>query len=308
MVALGRPGVGEAFLSQAGFIEVERVNVPFVFEFADPEAYARALASTGPAFEAIQAVGEESFLNSASELARQRIREGLPLRAPIALVGLLAAKPVRAGLRGGDAATPEAVQSRLGFLTSPSHTPAAQRLFDEDLQGTGYVTNVSRLWAHLPSALNGLSDLMGETTRAASLSSTQRAVLVTAAASALGDSYCSMAWGKRLSKATTPEIAAAVIRGGTEGLDHTDQALARWARLVAKSPNSISADDVQALHDVGFDDSQIFSITAFVALRLAFSTVNDALGSVPDRELRNTTPELVRSAIVFGRLEGDGEE
>ncbi len=308
MVALGRPGVGEAFLSEAGFVEVERVDVPFVFEFADPDAYARALASTGPAFEAIQAVGEESFFNSARELGRERVREGLPLRAPIALVGLLAVKPVRARFGSGDSVTPEAVQSRSGFLSVPSHSPAAQQLFDEDLQGAGYVTNVSRLWAHLPSALNSLSNLMGETTRAASLSLTQRALLVTAAASALGDSYCSMAWGKRLSEATTPEIAAAVIRGGTDDLDDSDQALVRWARLVATNPNSISAEDVQALRDAGFDDSQIFVITAFVALRLAFSTVNDALGSVPDRELRDTTPELVRSAVVFGRLGGHTQE
>ena len=308
MVALGRPGVGEAFLSEAGFTEVERVDVPFVFEFADPEVYARALASTGPAFEAIQAVGEESFFNSARELGRQRIREGLPLRAPVALVGLLAVKPVRARLHSGDGATREAVQARSGFLSAASHSPAAQQLFDEDLRGAGYVTNVSRLWAHLPSALNSLSDLMAETTRAASLSSTQRAVLVTAAASALGDSYCSMAWGKRLSEATTPEIAATVIWGGSEGLDDTDRALARWARLMATSPNSTSAEDVQALRDVGFDDSQIFALTAFVALRLAFSTVNDALGSIPDRELRNTIPEPVRSAVVFGRLGGNGEE
>jgi uncharacterized peroxidase-related enzyme len=308
MVALGRPGVGEAFLSEAGFKDVERVDVPFVFEFADPEAYARALASTGPAFEAIQAVGEESFFKSATELGRQRIREGLPLRAPIALVGLLAVKPLRARLRSGDSATPEAVQSGSSFLSAPTHSSAIQRLFDEDLQGAGYVTNVSRLWAHLPLALNSLSDLMGETTRAASLSSTQRAVLVTAAASALGDSYCSMAWGKRLSEATTPEIAAAVIRGGVEGLDDADQALARWARLVTTSPNSISAEDVQSLRDVGFDDPQIFAITAFVALRLAFSTVNDALGSAPDSELRNTTPEPVRSAVGFGRLGGSAEE
>ncbi len=302
MVALGRPGVGEAFLSEAGFLEVERVDVPFVFEFADPEAYARALASTGPAFEAIQAVGEESFLNSARELAREQIREGLPLRAPVALVGLLAVKPVRARVRSGETATPEAGLSRSGFLGAPPHSPAAQRLFDEDVEGGGYVTNVSRLWAHLPSALNDLSDLMGETTRAASLSSTQRAVLVTAAASALGDSYCSLAWGKRLSEATTPEIAAAVIEGGTEGLDETEQALARWARLVTTSPNSVSAEDVQAVRDVGFDDPQILAITAFVALRLAFSTVNDALGSIPDGELREATPEPVRSAVAFGRL------
>ena len=78
MVALGRPGAGEALLSETGFTDVERIDVPFVFEFADPEAYARALASTGPAYEAIEAVGEEAFLESAVELARERVREGLP--------------------------------------------------------------------------------------------------------------------------------------------------------------------------------------------------------------------------------------
>jgi SAM-dependent methyltransferase len=93
MVALGRPGAGEAVLQAAGFTDIQRVEVPFVWEFADPEAYARALASTGPAFEAIQAIGEASFLEAAAELARQRVRDALPLRAQIAVVGYLAAKP-----------------------------------------------------------------------------------------------------------------------------------------------------------------------------------------------------------------------
>mgnify|MGYP000019276413 CR=1 FL=1 len=34
-------------------------EIPFVFEFADPETFARGLASTGPAYEAIQSIGEE---------------------------------------------------------------------------------------------------------------------------------------------------------------------------------------------------------------------------------------------------------
>ena len=72
MVALGRPGAGETFLQDAGFTDVERIDIPFVFEFADPELYARALASTGPAFEAIEAVGEVAFLQAAAELARKR--------------------------------------------------------------------------------------------------------------------------------------------------------------------------------------------------------------------------------------------
>ena len=52
-----------------GFEDVARMTVPFAWEFADPETYARALASTGPAYEAIQTVGEEEFLRWATEMA-----------------------------------------------------------------------------------------------------------------------------------------------------------------------------------------------------------------------------------------------
>ena len=305
MVALGRPGAGEALLAETGFTDIQRIDVPFVFEFADPEAFARALATTGPAFEAIQAVGEEAFMEAAVDLARQQTREGLPLRAPIALVGYIASKPVRPGRRSRDSPLSAAEQTPVGFLSAPPTTPAAQQLFDEDLQGLGYVSNASRLWAHLPGALNGFSDLMAVTTRAGSLSFAQRAVLVTATASALGDAYCSLAWGKNLAEATTPDVAAAVISGSGEGLDESGQALAHWARLVAHDPNAISAEDVQALRDVGFDDAQILAITAFVAFRLAFAMVNDALGAVPDDELRASAPESVRSAVAFGRRAAD---
>jgi alkylhydroperoxidase family enzyme len=308
MVALGRPGAGEALLSEMGFTEIERIDVPFVFEFSDPDAYARALASTGPAFEAIQAVGEQSFLKSAVEMARQQTREGLPLRAPIALVGYLAVKPFENALRDTNRSTHGAAHSTSGFLAAPTHTPEIQRLFDDDLEGLGYVTNVSRLWAHLPPALQSLSDLMAETTHASSISFRQRAVLVTAAASALGDSYCSMAWGKKLAEAASPEVAAAVIEGGAGGLGGDDKALAQWARLIARDPNAITGEDVEALRKVGFHDGQIFAITAFVAFRLAFAAVNDALGAVPDIELRAAAPEPVRSAVAFGRLPAASKE
>ncbi len=170
------------------------------------------------------------------------------------------------------------------------------------------MTNVSRLWANLPPALHSLSDLMAETTSAASLTFRHRAVLVTAAAAALGDAYCSMAWGKKLAEAAGPAVAAAVIEGGAQGLDDEDKALAQWARLVVRDPNAITDNDVQVLRRVGFHDGQVFAITAFVALRMAFSTVNDALGAVPDRELSDAVPEPVRSAVAFGRLPDTNQE
>jgi SAM-dependent methyltransferase len=95
MVSLGRPGAGEQLLASHGFVDIERVEVPCAWEFADPELYARALASSGPAFEAIQNVGEAEFHRVAAELARGQLRDGLPLRAEIKVVGYLARKPRR---------------------------------------------------------------------------------------------------------------------------------------------------------------------------------------------------------------------
>lgn len=93
MVSLGRPGVGEELLTAAGFAAIERIAVPMVWEFADPASYARALAATGPAYEAIQNVGEDAFLAAAIEQATQRLRAGLPLRAELAVAGFLARRP-----------------------------------------------------------------------------------------------------------------------------------------------------------------------------------------------------------------------
>ena len=66
--------------------------MPFVLEFADPDLYARAMAATGPAYEAMQNVGERQFLDAAVSEAETRVRAGLPLRAELALVGYLARK------------------------------------------------------------------------------------------------------------------------------------------------------------------------------------------------------------------------
>ena len=93
MVSLGRPGAGEQLLESHGFVDVQRLEVPFAMEFADPQLYARTLAATGPAYEAIQNVGEAEFHRAAVEQAQEQLRDGLPLRAEINMVGYLARKP-----------------------------------------------------------------------------------------------------------------------------------------------------------------------------------------------------------------------
>ena len=133
--------------------------------------------------------------------------------------------------------------------------------------------------------------------RPSGLSFRQRGILVTAAASALGDSYCSLAWGGKLSKASDAALAAGVLNGTDVELTDQEQAMAGWARQVARDPNATTPADIQALRDTGLDDGQIFAITAFVALHLAFSTINDALGAQPDAQVGQSLPRDVRDAM-----------
>jgi uncharacterized peroxidase-related enzyme len=187
------------------------------------------------------------------------------------------------------------------FLSEPEVSPAVQELFDEDVAEDGYVSNASRLWAHQPATLRRLFELMMNAFDGSGLSYRQRAILVTAAASTLGDSYCSLAWGGRLAAASDPELAAGVLAGRDAGLTDQERALAGWARQVARDPNATTAADVEALRAAGLDDGQIFAVTAFTALRIAFATVNDALGATPDGELERALPPQVRAAVGFGR-------
>src|SRR4051812_17636255 len=110
-----------------------------------------------------------------------------------------------------------------GFLGHPEPSTDVQRRYDEDLEGVGYVMNVSRLWGHNPAANDALVGLMGQAVQAGSLTFRQRGILVAACASAIGDSYCSLAWGERLAGEAGAQIAAAVLRGADDGLDDKER-------------------------------------------------------------------------------------
>jgi uncharacterized peroxidase-related enzyme len=180
-------------------------------------------------------------------------------------------------------------------------SPRVRALHGEDLADGGYVWNGSRLWAHQPDTLDRLFELMSQAFAPSGLSFRQRVILVTAAASALGDSYCSLAWGGKLAKAADPALAAGVLKGSDAGLTDQEKAMAAWARKVATDPNATTPAEIQALRDSGLDDEQIFAITAFVALRLAYATINDSLGAQPDAQLAQSLPLEVREAVTYGR-------
>ena len=188
------------------------------------------------------------------------------------------------------------------FLADPPPSAAVQRLFDEDLQGLGLcdepvqavgprsggprrVVRAARSRhpcrvAHVPSTSH--SRHLAAHPRSATRTARWRGA---------------RSWPPRPAPTSPSECYAATTSSSTSA----ERALARWARQLARDPNSTTAADVQALRAAGFDDAQIFAITVFVALRIAFSTVNDALGAAPDRQLGVEVPAEVRDAVTFGR-------
>ena len=185
------------------------------------------------------------------------------------------------------------------FLTTAADSEAGQRLAADDEKYMGFVMNGTRLWRWQPETAEALFALMGQATEG--LTMRQRGILVSAAASTLGDSYCSLAWGGKLAVEVGAEAAAGVLTGDDSQLADDEQAMARWARAVVRDPNATSQHDVDTLRNAGLDDATIFAITTFVALRVAYSMINDALGAHPDPALREFAPAAVVDAVDWGR-------
>lgn len=187
------------------------------------------------------------------------------------------------------------------YLSEPTPDDAVRSLYQDDLSGDGYVMNLTRLWAWRPELLRSYVSVRAAAVADSGLSDREIALLVVASAAARRDSYCSLAWGSRLAGSADADTAAEVIGGGTDRLSEREAALADWASRVAADPNSTTEADVERLRAAGLDDAQIFGATLFVALRMAFSTVNGALGAQPDHQLAAAAPAEVLAAIDFGR-------
>jgi hypothetical protein len=93
MVNIGRPDVAEQLMTAAGLIPGTRTSLRLHWEFPDIELAARALASIGPAYLAVQHVGEEAFMASARQAAAGLYVEGIGVRAEVELQFLVGVAP-----------------------------------------------------------------------------------------------------------------------------------------------------------------------------------------------------------------------
>jgi uncharacterized peroxidase-related enzyme len=188
------------------------------------------------------------------------------------------------------------------FLSNPPEDDAIRAILAKAESDDGFVMNYVRLWAwrsdvHL--AFTGARQLLASKTK---LGAREVAVLNSTTASSLGDSACSIAWGTKLAHLSDAETAASLLRGNdVPALSERERALHVWASAVAADPNRTTREDIEALREAGLTEAEIFDATLFVAFRLAFSTVNDALGVLTDRRLAQDAPAQVLASVTFGR-------
>jgi uncharacterized peroxidase-related enzyme len=188
------------------------------------------------------------------------------------------------------------------FLSNPPEDDAVRTIFADVESEEGYVMNFVRLWAWRPDihvAFSKVRHLLASTTQ---LKARDIAILNATTASTIGDAYCSIAWGAKLAKLSDTATAAALLQGNdATALTERERALQAWAKAVVSDPNSTTREDVTAMQAAGLTEAEIFEATLFVAFRLAFSTVNDALGARPDRRLAQEAPAPILASVTFGR-------
>ncbi len=188
------------------------------------------------------------------------------------------------------------------FISAPPQSDATDKVYESSRQSQGFVMNLTSAWGWRPDVFDSFAALRGALTGASTLGKRDQAVMVCAMAAELGDSYCALAWGRTLNAEAGADATAAVIANQDDaGLTARDRALAGWARKIVADPNHTTQADVDALRAAGLDDKTIFEATVFIAFRLAFSSVNDALGVLPDAELAEALPAEVVRAVSFGR-------
>jgi uncharacterized peroxidase-related enzyme len=187
------------------------------------------------------------------------------------------------------------------FLNEPNSADALAYL-ERDRAQTGYVMNLERAWAWRPDVAEAFALVRQQLLAGTSLTPREIALLVCATARALGDPYCSLAWGTRLAGLRGASAVAEVLRGMDPPASTAREiALRRWAEQIVNDPGSASALDIEKLRIAGLSDREIFEATVHVAFRLAFSTVNDSLGMLPDHQLVVAAPPQVRAGVTYGR-------
>jgi len=164
--------------------------------------------------------------------------------------------------------------SNLAIPADIATAPAASRALLQAVQRQlGSTPNLFRLVSNSPAALEGYLGMSGALGKGA-LPAVTRERIALAVAQINGCDYCLSAHtylGKNLAKLDDAEIIA--NRHGTSNEPKADAAV-RFAAAVTTKKGRVSAQEIDAVRQAGYDDGQIIEIIQHVALNIWTNYVN----------------------------------
>jgi len=184
--------------------------------------------------------------------------------------------------------------------TPPADTRGDTRAMYARQQGKlGYVPNYAKVFCHRPDIMLLWADLLAGIRRHIEPRPFELATL--AAAHAIGNSACSLAHGKALTRFLSEEQVRTIVEDvDASELSDAEKALVKFARKVAVNAASVDAGDIAGLRALGFADDAIFDIAAAAAARCFFAKLLDALGVLPDPTAAEMA-EPLRTVLTVGR-------
>jgi uncharacterized peroxidase-related enzyme len=169
---------------------------------------------------------------------------------------------------------------------------ALRDLYKQDIEGSGYVRNVSRAWTYRPELGGHWQQLLKMIRSNMRLRPFELVTLV--ASREIGCVYCMLAHGAVLHKNgfTAQQIIACLEDHHNAGLSPLEVHMMDYAGKICSNENPDTRADTDLLRQDGLDDQQITDITLAVVARNFISRFFNALGAEPDLELQQQEPEL----------------
>jgi uncharacterized peroxidase-related enzyme len=185
------------------------------------------------------------------------------------------------------------------YIQITSEAEAGDKLlgiYEGDRKSLGYVPNHAKVFSLRPEVLEAWRAFQGSIRKNLRL---RRYELVTlAAARALKCRYCLLAHGAILIKngISVDQLRSILTDFHHAGLEHAEVVIMEFAQKIIRNANEITQADVDALRNLGLEDTEILDITLTATMRSFASKTFDALGAGPDdiyKELEQQLSDLL---------------
>ncbi len=177
-----------------------------------------------------------------------------------------------------------------------------RNLYLQQSEPTGYLPNYAKVYCHNPALMDAWSDMLKALRSGLDKRTAQLVNL--AVAQAVGSSYCSLAFAKKLMDSGTSGAQLIGILNGDDAepslLTETEAALIKLAVKAALDSANVTEEDYRPLRELGVEESRIFNVVATATARCFFARLGDALGVEADANFLEMD-EALRSRLVVGR-------